>query len=179
MNSVRFNKAKKEIEIIGSRSFVESHLDVIGKFPLGSSGEGDVKGAARTRAHWRVTISVGAGEPRKTGATRAPKGSDAAPAERKAPSARAEAPQGAAVKRPPVRKYFNTSGKLIRSESTAAEASAQNAVVDAVEHTPKGMSISALKEKFGLSEDKVKEILDEAEKQGKVRRDMDGSFVWV
>lgn len=179
MNSVKINKATKEIEIKGSKSFIESHLDIIGKFPIRNSEAGGGKGPARPGARWKVVTSVEAGKPRKAEATGTPDAIDAPPAVQAAPSMKSEGPQGSKAKRPPVRKYFSTSGQLIRSANPSVESTEKSVVVDAVENLPKGMSIFALKEKFGLSEDKIKAIIDEAEKQGKVRRDMDGSLVWV
>ena len=179
MNSVKINKATKEIAIKGSKSFIESHSDIIGKFPLRSSGAGGGKGPTRPGAHWKVVTSVETGKPRKTEMTGTPAVIDTPPATQAATSMKAEAPQGPQAKRPPVRKYFNTSGKLIRSENTGVSSAEKRVVVDAIENLPKGMSIFALKEKFGLSENKIKAIIEEAEKQGKVRRDLDGSLVWV
>lgn len=175
MNSVKFNKATKEIEIKGSRSFIESNFDIIGKFPIKSSEVKNAKGSARTRAHWRVVISLDSVEPQKNEAVKTPEVIDTLPAEQATPLMETAVPQEPKAKRPPTRKYFNTCGKLIRSEDTSTDT---NPVINAVEKIPKWMSISSLKVNFGLSKDKVKEIIEEAEKQGKVRRDMDGSFVW-
>jgi predicted transcriptional regulator of viral defense system len=55
----------------------------------------------------------------------------------------------------------------------------QRVVVEVVEQKPKEISIASLKEKFGLSESKIAVIIRDAEKQGKIRRVMNGSHAWT
>jgi hypothetical protein len=180
MNSVKFNRATREIEIKGTKSFIESHSDIIGKYPVRIAGAGNVKGSAGTRSHWKVVLEIDPVEQRRIKVNGTRKEFGLSPAVQETPGMKSPVPEESKTKRPPVRKYFNASGKLIRSEETkAAESTEPTVVTDTVEKLPKGMSFSALKEKFGLSEDKIKEIIEEAEKQGKIRRDMDGSLVWV
>jgi Mor family transcriptional regulator len=80
------------------------------------------------------------------------------------------------AKRPPVRKYFSTMGKPIRSEDTSID---KHQSGDVTVRTPDGISIASLKEKFGLSEQQVEGIIKEAERHGRIRKHQDGSYVWA
>ena len=71
--------------------------------------------------------------------------------------------------RPPLRKY-------IRKEGMPGH---QRVVVEVVEQKPREISIASLKEKFGLSETKIGGIIRDAEKFGKIKRVMNGSYVWT
>jgi hypothetical protein len=71
--------------------------------------------------------------------------------------------------RPPLRKY-------IRKEGIPGH---ERIVVEVVEQKPSEISIAALKEKFGLSESKIEGIIRDAEKLGKIRRVMNGSYSWT
>ena len=55
----------------------------------------------------------------------------------------------------------------------------QRIVVEVAEQKPTEISIASLKEKFGLSESKIGGIIRDAEKLGKIRRVMNGSYVWT
>ena len=76
-------------------------------------------------------------------------------------------------KRPPARKYFNTMGQLIRSEATSIN---KEQASDPDRPVSQGFSIASLKEKFGLSKKQIEVMVRDAEKQGRARRDLDGSF---
>lgn len=41
------------------------------------------------------------------------------------------------------------------------------------------VSIESMKANLGLTEQQVMDILRDAEREGRVRRDADGSYVWV
>jgi hypothetical protein len=73
------------------------------------------------------------------------------------------------AKRPPLRKY-------IRKEGMPGH---QKIAIEVVEQKPKEISIASLKEKFGLSESKIGGIIRDAEKLGKIRRALNGSYVWT
>ena len=87
-----------------------------------------------------------------------------------------EVPEAPKAARPPVRKYFNTLGKYIRSEDTSID---KSQTAGLTERTPAGISIDSLREKFGLSQQQIKGIIRDAEKHGKVRKYVNGSYVWV
>ena len=73
------------------------------------------------------------------------------------------------VNRPPLRKY-------IRKEGMPGQ---QKVVVEVVDQRPHDTSIASLKEEFGLSESKIGGIIRDAEKLGKIRRTMNGSYTWI
>jgi hypothetical protein len=79
-----------------------------------------------------------------------------------------EAPPALQASRPPLKKY-------IRKAGTPGE---QRMAVEVVNPRPKEISISALREKFGLPASKTTEIIRDAEKPGKVRRAQNGSYGW-
>src|SRR5450756_2365443 len=73
------------------------------------------------------------------------------------------------AKRPPLRKYIRKVGLPGH----------ERIVVEVVDQKPKAISLASLKEKFGLSDSKIGGIIRDAEKLGKVRRVMNGSYVWA
>jgi hypothetical protein len=74
------------------------------------------------------------------------------------------------VKRPPMRKY-------IRKEGMPGH---ERIVVEVAEQKPQSeISIASLREKFGLTESKIGGIIRDAEKLGKIRRVMNGSYSWT
>ena len=86
-----------------------------------------------------------------------------------AKSAISDIPHGVKATRPPLRKY-------IRREGLPGH---QRVVVEVVQQKPRELSIASLKEKFGLPESKIGGVIRDAEKLGKVRRALDGSYVWA
>jgi hypothetical protein len=73
------------------------------------------------------------------------------------------------VNRPPLRKYIRQVGMPGH----------QKMMVEVVDQKQREISIASLREKFGLSESKLGGILRDAEKFGKVKRVLDGSYVWL
>ena len=74
------------------------------------------------------------------------------------------------VKRPPLRKY-------IRKEGAPGQ---QRMVVQVVEQKPAAeISIASLRKKFGLSESKIRRVIRDAEKLGKIKRAVNGSYAWA
>lgn len=70
--------------------------------------------------------------------------------------------------RPPLRKYIRKTGIPGQEKN----------VVEVIEQKPKELTLASLKDKFGLSDSKIGGILRDAEKLGKIRRIMNGSYVW-
>lgn len=176
MNSFKFNTVTKEIEIKGSESFIESNFYMIENLLAKSLRSIKTKGSKKMTAHKEPVLLVEAVEPQKTEAVKISEVIDTPETKPATQKVTLEVRGEPKVNRPPVRKYFNTFGKLIRSEDTSIN---RNPVVNVNENMPIGISITSLKEKFGLSDDKIEEVVREAEKHGKVRRDMNGSYVWV
>jgi hypothetical protein len=175
MSNIKFNSTTKEIEIRGSESFIESNFHQVEALLIESLGGEKTEVSRQTGADKKPLLS---------GETREPVSEvlstyeisevlETLPATKPEIREVLKAPR---VARPPVRKYFNTVGKYIRSEDTSINRSQP---VDALGQVPDELSVASLKEKFGLSERQVEEIIKDAEKQGKVRKDLDGSYVWV
>jgi len=174
MSNINFNSTTREIEINGSESFIESNFHKIEALLIESFGEKKARVSRQTMADKEPLCSAENMEP-----TKAPGASEILQAHKELQAVRpgiGESPQAPRVARPPVRKYFNTLGKFIRSEDTAIN---KSQTIDVLGQIPEELSITSLKEKFGLSEKQIEEIIKDAEKQGRVRKDLDGSYVWV
>lgn len=175
MSNIKFNSTTKEIEITGSESFIESNFHQIQARLTESLGKKKVKMSRKTGTDKEPLLSGETGSPM----TETPRTSEISESLDELPAAQPEIremPQAPRVARPPVRKYFNTLGKYIRSEDTSIDKSQR---IDVLGQTPGELSVASLKEKFGLSDRQVEEIIKEAEKQGRVRKDPDGSYVWA
>ena len=175
MSDIRCNPMTREIEIIGSESFIEAHFQKIEALMIESFGEKEEQASILTGMDKELLLSSETKGPIRE----ALRSAEISITPSELPTTRpesSEAPQAPKVARPPVRKYFNTLGKLIRSEDTSINKSQP---VDVLGHTPEELSVASLREKFGLSERQIEEIIKDAEKQGRVRKDLDGSYVWV
>jgi hypothetical protein len=172
MSNIKFNSSTKEIEISGSESFIESNFHRVQALLSESLGGKKASVSRQTRADKDPLLS-GETLKEKLRISEIREASEELPATK--PEIH-EVPQATRVARPPVRKYFNTLGKYIRSEDTSIDKSQP---VDPMGKIPEELSVASLKEKFGLSERQIEEIIKDAEKQGRVRKDLDGSYVWV
>jgi hypothetical protein len=174
MSNIKFNSMTKEIEIKGSESFIKSNFYKIHELLIENFGVKKAKVSRQTKADKEPILSGEATEP----TTEAIRTSDISDAPEELPATKPgipEVPQAPKVSRPPVRKYFNTLGKYIRSEDTSIN---KSQTADVIGQIPEEISVASLKEKFGLSEKRIEGIIKDAEKQGRVRRDMDGSFYY-
>ncbi len=171
MNSIKFNQATKEIELNGSESFIQSNFDMIEELLTESLGVIKTKQSEEKPILWVETI-----DPQATEAITIPGVIESLSAiATTTPQDILEVSQEPKVKRPPARKYFNTLGQLIRSEDTSVN---KVEAAEPVRQISPGISISSLKEKFGLSKQQIDVIVRDAEKQGRARRDLDGSYIW-
>jgi hypothetical protein len=73
------------------------------------------------------------------------------------------------AKRPPLRKY-------IRKEGMPGQ---KRTVVEVAEEKQTEVSIASLREKFGLSESIIGGIIRDAQREGKIKRVMNGSYSWT
>jgi len=175
MSIIKFNSTTKEIEIKGSESFIECNFHKIQALLIESFGGKKARVSRQTIADKEPKPSDEIIKP----TVEVRRVSEISEAPEELPTVRpgiSEVPQAPRVARPPVRKYFNTLGKYIRSEDTSINKSQP---VDALGQIPEELSVASLKAKFGLSERQIEEIIKDAEKQGRVRKDLDGSYVWV
>jgi hypothetical protein len=169
MPSIKFNLLTKEIEMKGSESFVESNFNKIQELLVESFGVKEKMISRRTMTN-QDTISFATMKELQGGAEierhQLSQASQILPATKSAIPGIAH---DLSEKRPPLRKY-------IRKEGLPGH---QRIVVEVVEQKPKEISIASLKEKFGLSESKIGGIIRDAEKLGKIKRVMGGSYSWT
>jgi hypothetical protein len=176
MNSIKFNTATREIEIKGSESFIESNFDMIEDLLIGSLGVKKTKKSRKTKGHMEPILLVEMIEPQVTNVVMIPAVIATSETAQATQRDILEAPQESKIKRPPLRKYFNTLGQLIRSEDTSIN---ENPVGNDIEKIPGVISITSLKENFGLPDQLIEGIIRDAERQGRLRKEMDGSYKWV
>jgi hypothetical protein len=172
MSSIKFNYLTKEMEMEGSESFIESNFNKIQDLLVESLGVQERTASAASR------IVKGMQEPALS-----VKMKESQPKTERIPhelsevssmcpvteSSISQVSYELKVKRPPLRKY-------IRREGMPGH---QRIMVEVVEEKPRELSIASLKEKFGLSESKIGGIIRDAEKLGKIKRVMNGSYVWM
>ena len=161
MSGITFNQTTKEIEIKGPEPFIESNFQKIEDILKESLGTMKKKVSAKAKANKEILLSDEIQKPQTTKVMKA---------------SEISAPERPTATRPPVRKYFNTVGKYIRSEDTSI---GKNQTVGVIGRIPEGISIASLKEKFGLSQQQIEGIIKDAEKHGRVRKYLNGSYVWV
>jgi hypothetical protein len=171
MSSIKFNHLTREIEMKGTESFIESNSNMIQDLLIESFGvkKKMLSREAKTRPNQEPILSAIMKES-QTGTEIARRESSEALAT--LPATEPLIPdisQELRVTRPPLRKY-------IRKVGIPGH---QRIVVEVAEQKPSIISIDSLKEKFGLSESKIEGIIRDAEKLGKVRRVMNGSYVWA
>jgi hypothetical protein len=173
MSSITFNQATKEIEIKGPDSFIESNFHKI-EHIVRESFVSMKKVSGKTTAEREIRLSDDIQQVQTTQVMKASEGSvTEIPAAKAGVQKISEAPK---APRAPVRKYFNTLGKPIRSEDTSI---GKDQTVGHIGRTPEGISITSLKEKFGLSQQQIEGIIKDAAKHGRVRKYLNGSYVWV
>jgi hypothetical protein len=169
MPSIKFNLLTKEIEMKGSESFVESNLNKIQELLVESFGVKEKMVSRKASTNQNPISFV---------AMKAPQGgaeierNQLSQASQILPATKSSIPgivHDLSAKRPPLRKY-------IRKEGLPGH---QRIVVEVVEQKPTEISIASLKEKFGLSESKIGGIIRDAEKLGKIKRVMGGSYSWT
>jgi hypothetical protein len=175
MPCITFNQVTKEIEIKGSKSFIESNFHRIEDKLKESLGTVKKNASEKAKANREILLRDEFQKPQTAKEMRATKiAALETPTVTK--SGVQEVREAPMAPRPPVRKYFNTLGKQIRSEDTAI---GKSQTVGLTGRTPDGISIASLKEKFGLSQQQIEGIIKDAERHGRVRKYLNGSYVWV
>jgi hypothetical protein len=165
---MKFNFLTREIEMEGTEAFVESNFTMIQNLLVESYGVKEKMPSRKTKTRPNqepmpfVKLEESQTETAKPGPS---KTLSTLPATE--PSV-PEISRDSRAARPPLRKY-------IRRESILGH---ERTVVEVAGQKPKEISITSLKEKFGLSESKIEGIIRDAEKLGKVRKVMNGSYVW-
>jgi hypothetical protein len=173
--SITYNQTTKEMEIKGPESFIESSFHKIENIMRESFVTMNKKASGTIKADQGIRLGDKIQKPQSVqmkGACASSASGTPAATESKV----REVPEAPKANRPPVRKYFNTLGKCIRSEDTSI---GKNQAVDPAGKSPEGISIASLKENFGLSQQQIEGIIKDAEKHGRVRKYLNGSYVWA
>ena len=178
MNIIRFNVVTREIELAGEEAFIEANfpliLDIAGRrkdVPLSSSPiatETQTVKAYDEGQKVHKLREASPSQPRPEKAVHTKSMVDALPAQ---------------VAKP-------TTGKFILRRARTPHAAEQvpkpmdtpmSAVVDqTVSSTQKShLSIEALKQNLGVSDRQIEKIIQEAEREGRIRRDTEGRYVWI
>jgi hypothetical protein len=169
MPSIKFNLLTKEIEMKGSESFIESNFNKIQDLLVESFGVEKMIVSRKTKTNQEPISFV---KMKESQAGTEIKRHELSEVSQILPAMKSSIPEfshESKAKRPPLRKY-------IRKEGMPGH---QKIVVEVVEQKPREISIASLKEKFGLSESKIGGIIRDAEKLGKLRRVMNGSYAWI
>ena len=169
MSVIKFNQLTKEIEMTGSESFIESNFNEIQNLLDESFGVKKMMVSRKTKRDQELISSITMKEFQAGAEIKRHELSEASPESPATKSSAPEISQESKAKRPPVRKY-------IRKEGIPGH---QRVTVEVVEEKPREISIASLKEKFGLSESKIVGIIRDAEKLGKIRKALNGSYVWL
>lgn len=169
MSCITFNQSTKEIEVKGSESFIESNFNLIQDPLIENFGVKRMMAARRAKANREPRSLVTKNASHKDGETTGHDQSEAFTPLRAAKPSVSEVPHEFTVKRAPLRKY-------IRKEGIPGH---ERVAIEVVEQKPGEISISSLKEKFGLSEAQIGGIIRDAEKLGKIRKVINGSYVWT
>jgi len=168
MSSIKFNYLTKEIEFTGSEFFIESNFDKIQDLLIESFGVKRKMISRKTKTNQEPISGVKMKESQTdaeiTGSGRA-ETSAILPATL---SFIQDISHELKATRPPLRKYIRKVGSPGH----------QRTVVEVVEQKPKEITLASLKEKFGLSDSGIGGIIRDAEKFGKIKRVMNGSYVW-
>ena len=175
MPGITFNQRTREMEIQGSESFIESNFHKIEDILKESLVTMNKQASTKTKANRENFLSD---EIQKNQTTKVMRASEMSVLETRtaAKPGGLEISETLKASRPPVRKYFNTLGKQIRSEDTST---GRNQATGPTGRIPEGISIASLKEKFGLSQQQIEGVIKDAEKHGRVRKYLNGSYVWV
>lgn len=170
MSIIRFNLTTKEIVIEGTDSFVEGIFDKI-KELMTASFRGDERLGIRTvPGDEKPMTATQVAEPENNTAITAVIEVGRRRRRRSVAPPVPERPPEMTEQRPPVRKY------ILRKAGTESN---KKTIANVTEEGTGRVSIESLKERLGLTEQQAAEILRDAEKQGRVRKAEDGSYVWV
>lgn len=169
MSSIRFNQMTKEITIEGSESFVESNFGKVKDLLFESLGVKKQRESLKTsRAAKRL-------QPIETPEQLIPNeiivSEESATAEDVSTkeSTIPEDLEGVKTSSLPIQEC------ILREDGP----SNRDNVCSSTKEMPARLSLASLKEKFGLTESQIERIIADAEKQGRIRKDMDGTYVWV
>jgi hypothetical protein len=171
MSSIKCNCLTKEIEMEmkGSESFIESNFDKIEDLIIESFGVKRNMISRITKANQEPVSVVIMKESQKAADVIGHELSTTSTLAPTTISTITEISHEFRANRPPLRKYIRKVGAPGHERT----------VVEIVEQKPKEITLASLREKFGLSDSKIGGIIRDAEKLGKPRRVMNGSYAWA
>lgn len=170
MPSIKFNQLTREIELKGSESFIESNFDKIQDLLDENFGVKKKMMARQEKTHKQPISNVRTEESQAGAEIKRHELTEASPVLSVTGPSMPEFSNELKAKRAPLRKY-------IRKEGMPGH---QRMVVEIVEQKPAAeISIVSLREKFGLSESKIEGVIRDAEKFGKIKRVVNGSYAWA
>jgi hypothetical protein len=169
MSSIKFNQLTQEIEMTGTEYFIESNFDKIQDLLSESFGVKDEALSKEAKTTQAPIPVVKANASHTSDEITGHELSQTSPMVQARSAVIPEISHELKTSRPPLRKY-------IRKVGIPGH---QRMAIEVVEQKPREISIASLKEKFGLSESKIEGIIRDAEKLGKIRRVMNGSYVWM
>jgi len=146
-SSIRFNPVTKEIEVEGSESFVKTYFEKLQAMISGSPGE---------------TVIVKE-KPVKVKAT----------SQKKAKVQKVKAAKKFKAVKPEVTKKIK---KVTKKEAGKKRVTNIDAVVSLIQSSAQGISTAELKEKTGLAESQIWNIVNRAAKEGKIKKLKRGSY---
>ena len=169
MASIRFNQMTKEIVIEGSESFVESNFRKVKDLIFESLGVNKQRASLKTRRAAKRIQPVETPEQLILNEIIVSEESATAEDVLKEEPAVPEDLEGVNTSSLPIQECIMREDGPVNRDSVCSSA----------KEMPARLSLTSLKEKFGLTESQIEKIIAEAEKEGRIRRDMDGTYVWV
>lgn len=163
MSMIRLNLTTKEMEIKGSESFADDIFSKIQDLVTENQGIMETR-LLRKKRNVPEALKSEREEPK---IDRMVKTSEL---DKASLPGIAVIPREMERKRPPVRKY------ILRKAGTS---SPNTSIASLPKEDTGRISLVSLKEKSGLTEQQIEAIIKDAEKQGRIRREMDGSYTWV
>jgi hypothetical protein len=146
---VRFNPVAKEIEVEGSESFVKTTLDRLLTI---------ISGAVKEKVRVKRAVKAVKAAPKKK--------AEKKPKVVKAPRVK-KAKKAPKAEKPTVTKKVRKTGKKAPSKKRMTNI---DKVVSLIQGASEGISTAALKEKTGLAESQIWNIVNRATKMGKIRK---------
>jgi hypothetical protein len=168
MPKITINLGTKEIAIEGPEPFVDDYLGTIKEIMMASFKPHKQQEVSLRRRNERPEIPTKVVTPE---ITEMPTAKQVRRRRKRYPDTPSpEILQAITPESPPVRKY------ILRK---AGMETAKEPIANVTQGGAGRVSIEAMKENLGLTEQQVMEILRDAEKEGRVRKAEDGSYVWV
>jgi hypothetical protein len=169
MPGIKYNLQTKEIEVKGSDSFIESNFNKIQDLLVESFGVKKMIVSREAKANRGPISFIKMKEAQTDAEIKGHELPEASPISTATKSSILQFSHELKVNRPPLRKYIRKVGMPGQ----------QRIVVEVAEQKTSEISIESLREKFGLSESKIGGIIRDAEKLGKIKRSMNGSYSWT